>query len=326
MATAEGKLPNFFIVGVPKAGTTSLYHHLSQHPDVYMSPLKETSYFSPEMRIELLAPELRALGDRSAQNLRKYLDSPSPLLEPYFGGVVTGWADYCRLFKGVGEETAIGEATPGYLWSQTAATRIAARFPEARIIAILRNPADRAFSQYLQMSNTGTYRVSFQAHLGACLASSATEEINMLHPFLEYGLYAAQLHRYRDVFPAAQIGVWLYEDTRRPCFLGDVFEFLGVDRSFRPDTSKRYLEQRVPRTPYLNRILQRPGVAAGLRSLVPQPMRSALRSLVYRSRGSVAMSNRERSMLIDHYREDIGKLEGMLGKDLSGWLGSPRTQ
>jgi hypothetical protein len=111
-------LPNFLIVGAPKCGTTSLYAYLQQHPDVYMSLLKEPRYF-PCFGV---LPGERVVRDR---------------------------AEYKQLFDGVKTERAIGEASPHYLHAPEAAARIAAELPDAKIIVSLRNPADRAYSSYL---------------------------------------------------------------------------------------------------------------------------------------------------------------------------------
>ncbi len=171
-------LPNFFVVGAPKAGTTSLYHHQDQHPDIFMSPMKETSYFSPEVRIEYLESQLHARGRQGEEGLRAYLDSPP--LGKRFGGIVTEWADYCRLFEGAGEQAAIGEASPCYLRSPTAAGWIAALDAGAKVLMILRNPVDRAFSQYMQLANSNDYGCAFERHLEACLARTRKDEIGLL--------------------------------------------------------------------------------------------------------------------------------------------------
>ena len=107
-------LPNFLIIGAAKAGTTSLYHYLRQHPDVYMSPLKEPQYYADD-----IAP---AVSTRD---------------------------EYLRLFDGVTSQTAVGEASPQYLNSPSAPRRIAADLPDVKLIVSLRNPADRAYSYYL---------------------------------------------------------------------------------------------------------------------------------------------------------------------------------
>ena len=275
----ETRLPNFFIVGAPKAGTTSLYHHLRQHPDIYMSPLKETSYFSNEFRVENLVSDLEGIGRQSQAELRRYLDTHP--LGDRFGGMVTEWRDYLSLFEQAGMESAIGEASPGYLWSRTAALRIAQVAPHARIIMILRNPVERAFSQYMQMSNTGPYRLTFEEHIAACLAERSTDRISMVYPFLEYGLYSEQLDRYLATFPRSQLGIWLYEETLLPGFLQQVFEFLGVNAEFMPDTSKRYLEQHIPRITYLSRLAAHPAVASTLQMLVPETIRPMLKRIEF---------------------------------------------
>ena len=90
-------LPNFFIAGAPKAGTTSLYHYLDQHPEIYMSPIKEPCYFSSELRPEHYSEELQPWINREKHALKEYLDGP--ILEKRFGGLVSEWEDYVKLFR-----------------------------------------------------------------------------------------------------------------------------------------------------------------------------------------------------------------------------------
>src|SRR6266480_2280597 len=99
----EPVLPNFFIVGTGKAGTTSLYHYLQQHPQIYMSPIKEPCYFASEIRRENLT-------STHLQHIRWM----SRKLQDPFGWLVSEWNDYVRLFQDVHEETAIGEASVAY--------------------------------------------------------------------------------------------------------------------------------------------------------------------------------------------------------------------
>jgi Sulfotransferase domain len=241
------------------------------------------------------------------------------VLEQRFAGVVEDWEDYCRLFAGAGEGQATGEATPCYLWSKTAARRIADCVPGAKIIIILRNPADRAFSQHLQTIHSGGYSASFRQHIEASLAGLESDQISFAHPLLAYGLYAEQVQRYLDRFPAEQIGLWLYEDTRQPGFLREVFEFLGVDGGFVADTSQRHLEQRVPRMGGLQS-LRRRWNGSSLRRRIPARARAFLGKMVFHPNGSIKMTREDRGMLIDFYREDVLRLEAMIGRDLSAWL------
>src|SRR6185436_14847515 len=109
------RLPNFFIAGAPKAGTTSLYHYLDQHPQIYMSAIKEPHYFAAEVREENFDPKLRHWVARDTGDLREFLSGP--MREKRFGGIVAGWEDYLRLFANAGAESAVGEASVCYLWS-----------------------------------------------------------------------------------------------------------------------------------------------------------------------------------------------------------------
>jgi hypothetical protein len=179
--SAIPKLPNFFIVGAPKAGTTSLYAYLDQHISVYMSPLKEPNYFASELRVENFVEEARPRINCEIDALQDYLRGD--MSEKRFGGLVSTWDDYLKLYRKVSDETAIGEATPCYLWSETAARNIAARIPHAKIIISLRNPVDRAFSQYLHMVTVGSTRRSFREQIEANLRNES-KQLGPLRPLL----------------------------------------------------------------------------------------------------------------------------------------------
>ncbi len=309
--------PNFFIVGAPKAGTTSLYHYLDQHPDIYMSPLKEPSHFSLEVRPENFEPALRTQAIRDEEAVRRYLNGP--LDQKRFSGIVRSWEDYLRLFAPARGQHAIGEASVCYLWSRTAPTAIAARLPHARIIIVLRDPSDRAFSQYLHNISDGVLSSSFRSHIDSCLHRTSNA-FGVRHPMLEFGLYAAQVQRYLDTFPREQIAVWLYKDTHRPQFLPEVLRFLQVDPTFTIDNSTRHLQPQLPRFTGISQTLRRSGAWATIKKLTPAPLKPFVRNLAYRKPGSVKMSAEDRTFLIDYYKNDIQNLAKILNRDLSAWL------
>ncbi len=311
--------PNFFIVGAPKAGSTSLYHALDQHPDVYMSPIKEPCYFCMEVRPENFAPGQRERAYRIVAETHDYLHGPMD--EKRSGGIVCDWQDYLRLFAAATTQCAVGEASVNSLVSKSAAMAIAARIPHARIIMVLRSPADRTFSHYLHCVSDGFVTVPFRDHVRACLRHSG-EGLGLHEPFLEMGFYAAQVQRYLDHFPRRQIGIWIYEETRT-CpqeFLRQVFRFLDVDDTFVPDTATRYHEPRIPRIKTSGRPLKWARMTEFSRQILPAPIRVALRNAVYRPPGSVTMNLEDRALMLDFYRSDIHKLEGILGRDLGAWL------
>lgn len=310
-------LPNFFIVGAPKAGSTSLYHYLDQHPDIYMSPIKEPNYFATEIRPEIFSEDLLPRVEADLRALQEYLQGP--MREKRLGGLVTEWDDYLKLFQNVKEERAIGEASVCYLWSKTAASNIHARIPGAKIIMILRDPVDRMFSEYLHAVTDGRMGISFRQHVEACLRC---HDLKVHGPALELGLYSEELKRYAELFPPENIRVFLYEDYQRQQlkFLAEVFRFLGVDAGFVPDTSERHLGPRVPRSVRVGHFLKKYGVWQHASKLSSSRFRSFLKKVAIRPRGEVKVDPRDREFLQDYYRDDIRKLAGVLNRDLNSWL------
>ena len=128
-------MPNFLIIGAAKSGTTALYHSLKQHPQIYMSPVKEPRFFAFEGETP------RFCGPGDDRFVRKF---------------VTNFEDYLRLFEAVTDQIAIGEASTVYLtMSETSSRRIRHHLPHAKLIAVLRHPADRAYSQYQVRFSSG---------------------------------------------------------------------------------------------------------------------------------------------------------------------------
>ncbi len=265
-------------MGAPKAGTTSLYHYLDQHPEIYMSPIKEANHFASEVRLENFAEGYQDRVRRDMRAVQEYL--AGPMSEKQYGAVGLEWGDYLKLFRNANGQQAIGEASVCYLWSQSAARNIAARIPEARIVMILRHPAERAFSQYMQWAGRGKTNDTF---LEACKKSIACAggKFQAMSPFLEMGLYADQVKRYLDLFPRGSIHIVFYEDYQRDAraMFADTLRFLGVDDGFQPDMSQKYLTGGVRR----------------------------------------AMDDRDRSYLASFYGDDVRKLSQLLNRDLSHW-------
>lgn len=273
-------LPNFLIIGVAKGGTTSLHHYLRQHPEIYLTPVKETNFFWTEAR---------AHGRKTVQTL----------------------AEYERLFDGASTQKAIGEISPQYLNSETAAERIRRDLPDVRLVVSLRNPADRAWSDYL-----GRVRI---------LRESGTFEdaIRSGRPCLERGFYFTLLKRYYDRFLREQIHVMLYDDfaADQHAALRALFTFLGVNPDAAIDTRTKHNQAAVPRSVRLNRVLW-PLIVA-VQNLVPYRWRgsgllAALLSKTYQSAPPLAPELRRQ--LRDRYRDDIIATAELIRRDLSRWL------
>ncbi|MGH9622014.1 MAG: sulfotransferase [Bryobacteraceae bacterium] len=313
------RTPNFFIAGAPKAGTDALYYDLDQHPDIYMSPLKEPCYFSSEIRVGAFEANLQKRMRKEAEATREYI--AGPIREKRFGGIISEWEDYLRLFAGAKHEKRIGEGSVTYLWSKTAAAAIASRIPDARILIVLRNPAERAFAQYLKSVSDGTVACSFGQHLQACFSHSK-ECLGLLHPFLEYGMYGEQIARYLTVFPREQISISIFEEiaVNPSKWLADICESLGVSTAFSPDYGRGHYRPNVPRLVRLTQAAQRCGAWDIASRCIPKQLKTPIKHAVYRQPQSLKMEPENREFLRGYYRDDIRHLEDLLKKDLSIWL------
>jgi Sulfotransferase family len=293
-------MPNFFVVGAQKAGTTSLYHYLDQHPQVYMSPVKEPHFF------EGMYQEYRWPG------LRK-----SP---------VTDLRDYLALFDGVSDEKAIGEVSTSYLYSQKAPGLIRRSIPDAKLIAVLRNPADRAYSNYLHLLQLGFEPLANFADALQAEEGRVRDKWGPMWYYRRKGFYHAQIERYFDTFDRDRVMVYLYDDLRAHSLdvLRDIFRFLEVDETFVPDTSIEHNTSGLPRskTLYL-RVKKLTARYPGLleRFLPAGPYRYAKSRFFVKPPPFPTEVRRE---LIDSYREDILKLQELIGRDLSPWLRDKR--
>ncbi len=202
----QGRLPDFFIVGHAKCGTSALYQMLSGHPQIHM-PVKEPWFFTPEKR---------ARGGRGGS------DGHSGTLEGYMA-----------LFTGAGPGQRVGEATPSYLSSSTAAREIAALRPDARIIAILREPVSFLRSYHLQAVQNHN-EPEHDLRKAIALDESRLQADEGPRHGRAYGRvvqYVEQLRRYHAVFPREQVLVLIYEDFRddNEATVRQVLRFLDVD-------------------------------------------------------------------------------------------------
>jgi Sulfotransferase domain len=230
----QKRVPDFFIVGHPKCGTTALYETLKRHPQIYMPDAKEPNFFSAEWQTS---------------------DGPPETLD-----------DYLSLFNAAKPEQRIGEASAFYLASCNAASGIASTQPAAQIIAILREPASFLYSLHLQFvqSDFETEKNLRKAlsledvrRQGRHVPRSASNWQRRLL-YADHVRYVEQLHRYHALFPSEQVMVIIYDDFRRDnkTTVKAVLRFLGVDDTSPIDMAEVNPTVRV-RSRYLNHIIYR---------------------------------------------------------------------
>ncbi len=301
------RLPTFVILGAQKSGTTSLYHYLGQHPEVFMPEVKEPSFLA----LYGCDKEFRGPQDPAAANPYRTLEA------------------YASLFAGSEGFKAVGEASTLNLYYPTTIDNIQAFIPTARLVCILRNPVERAYSHYNFVRMLGREPLdSFEAAFDGEDAR-IREDWGPIWHYKSRGYYYSQLNPYFSAFPREQIKVYLLEDlkTDQEGTLRDLFRFVGVEASFVPPVLESKNVSSVPRFAWLNRAVYIPGLVRRMaRAFVPKTRRERLRQSAidwlqkHNARAPDRLTPFMRKRLQAVYREDIEKLQTLLNRDLSGWL------
>jgi hypothetical protein len=314
------RLPDFFIAGHPKCGTTALYLMLKSHPQVFMPDVKEPRYF--------------AADQRSAHGRHPPRDRPRTL------------EGYLALFAQARPEQLVGEASPNYLSSRVAARAIADVQPRARVIVILREPASFLRSFHLQMVSS---KVETETDFGKALALEEQRRKGQRiprgshHPeallYSDQVRYAEQIERFRAVLPPENVLVLIYEDFRadNQATARRVLEFLDLDASVALEAveTKPLRAVRSRRLHDLVWLARRAGknpAAAGWRgrmlaALVPGPMRSGSSQARWRRalyRTPPPPDERLMLELRRRFEPEVRALGELLGRDLHALWGYDR--
>ena len=294
-------LPNFFIVGAPKSGTTALAHYLSQHPNCFFSERKELHYFCPSIEYHYR---------------------------------ISDWQDYLSFFRDARQGDAIGEGSVWYLYSPDAAHKIYSCVPEAKIIIMLRNPADMLESLHQQYVWNGYEPISelqsaLTAHNDRMNGKNRPNKSIMNKKYAPAGLvyweacfYALQVRRFLDKFGPDAVKIVKYDDfkadTQRT--FTETCQFLGIDHSFIPSFEivnqrksirSRKLEHLMQRPPRAVRTLRRLRAAQALRKKIQEANRTKPRR---------QMTPELRDWVLKFYTDDISELQEITALDLSDWL------
>jgi hypothetical protein len=310
---AHPSMPNFLIIGAAKSGTTSLYNYLKQHPDIYMPSVKEPSYF---------------IADEG-----EILHSIGPNRQPIGGSRINNLATYQALFSEATREKARGEASPKYLYFPEAAQRIKSKLPDVTIIAILRHPVDRAYSNFLHHIRDGRevyddFVIALQEEPKRIEEGWGSE-----YHYRNRGFYYKQLLPYYAAFGSEAVHVFLYDDLRKDPvgMVRNIFRILGVDQAFVPDMKAQYNVSGLPKNRSLHRAYHflegsNRSILKELGKLVlPKQVRAKLKndvrqSLYRKNFVKPKLSPEVRAELQKGYQEDILQLQHLVKRDLSHWL------
>lgn len=284
-------LPNFLIIGAPKAGTTGLYQTLRHHPQIFLSQVKEPNFF--------LSPE-------------------------YFKHI-NNEQDYRALFNNIKpQHLAIGEASVGYLGWPKAAKKIYAAIPEARLIAILRQPAERIYSHYLMYLRVGEEKITNFSTIVDAMTGVHDIPLKNGEIYRMFSLYSASLKRYLTLFPREQMCIFLYEDWKNNSdqMMHELLTFLKVT----PDVKLKIRHDNAGGLPLF------PGFYQFLNT--PNPVKGFIRRLFPYTWGKKMIDSASQTMLVKAppldpelrfrlnqiFRDDILELQDLICRDLSAWL------
>ena len=295
-------LPNFLIAGAPKSGTTSLFYYLRQHPDIYLPVRKELHYFS----YEYLEKSSNGPGDKQI------------LLS-----LCSTRAEYESHYADVGDERMIGEVSPSYLYYSAVRERIQIELGKIKIIIILRNPIEKAHSQYMHMVRDNRETLSFYDAL-----MTEQERINSewsdIWRYAESSLYSKRIKEYISLFGAGNIKIILFDDftSRTDEIMRDLFEFLNVDPEFVCETEKTYNRTGVSKSKIVSEFFGKSNLIKTIaKKIIPERIRLPIRlAILDINTGKKPLIDPEsQKYLRDYFGDDVEELEGLLETRLN-WL------
>lgn len=306
-------MPDLFIVGAPKSGTTSLYEWLKGHPEVFMTPVKEPCFYARDLAQDKSGNFLRYESDRDR---------------------------YLALFADAGDAKRVGEASTRYLYSRDAPSLIAQDQPGARIVAVLRNPVDMIASLHAHKLAGGTEDLAdFEQALAAEVDRHAGRRIPrdsnpLLATYRDRAHFGEQIERWFDVFGRDQVHVILFEEMVRDpaAHFGRLLEFLDVDRTYRPDSFGAHNRAHGARGGLLRTVARTRPVQFVTWRVLPSLMGDARTRELSRRFGHSRLRRRviQRAEVPDELRRrleagfapDVARLSGLLGRDVASvWFG-----
>jgi hypothetical protein len=293
-------LPDLLIAGAPKAGTTALHAALQHHPQLFMSPVKEPKFFLTD------GPPPARGGPGDARTYREHV-----------------WRreDYEALFAAAPPGTLKGEATPFYLYDLNAQRRIQAAVPNVKIIAILRDPVERAHSNWTHLWSAGLDPIDDVVR--ACAEEGRRIAAGWAHfwHYTSLGRYGEQLAHLFTLFPREQVLIFRYRDlVDRPAeTLDRICAFLGVRQGLVSQVPRENVTAHPDASP-------RHTLLSSFRRRLPATLAEPIETLLqHRGESRRPLTWEQRSGLLPYFADDIALLGEVTGEDFSDWLG-PRSR
>ena len=289
-------LPNFFVVGAQKAGTTSLHNYLCSHPDIFLPTMKETKFFADDER---------------------YIKGLSYYLSEHF----STWHG----------EKAVGEIDPDYMYFEQVLERMDVNLDlrATKFIFVLRNPVDRAFSHYLMTVRRGVENLSFEEAIRLESKRISKDYLTKMHfSYISRGFYLPQIQRFLAYLDKTNMLFILSDDLKNNTLdaLTSCYRFLSVEEAvIPPDLDVLHHVAMAPRSKRLLQLILRESLAKKLfHMLVPsdkvrKKFRKKMLEMNQTSEHGLVMQEDTRRMLAGMYREHNSQLAEFIGRDLSHW-------
>lgn len=303
------KYPNFLLIGAGKSGTTSIYDYLKQHPDVYLTPTKETNFFAVE-----------------GQTPVDPKDDPEGFF--YYPWAIYNLDDYKKQYDGIKNEKIAGEVCPAYLYKPNTHTNIKRYVPDVKLIAIFRNPADRLFSRWLHLVRdnrkpTDTFEEVFNKDSIWWKRDDLVQE----------GFYFTHLKKYFEIFDKDKIKVYLMEDMKNDtkAFIKDLYQYLEIDDSFEPVTDISFNVSGIPKNKMADKLYGTNSVIGkSMKMISPKfynnlknsnNLKRMINKLRKKNMDKPKLSLENRKKLINEiYKDEILQLQDLINRDLRHWI------
>lgn len=296
------RLPNFICIGAPKSGTTSLHHYLKQHPEVFLPDKKELHFFAAED----LARRQAGPGDRYVvEEVVKTLD------------------DYRRHYSKVANATAVGEMSPSYLYyHDTVVGRIKDLLGDVKIIVLLRNPVEKAYSQYMHLVGEARETMDFKMAL-AMEKERSDAGYGDFWLYKTSSTYADGLEHYFSEFGPDNVRVYLSDELKKETrsILADICSYIGVDPAYDFDVKHGFNRSGLPKSRLVANLFMKPNIlTAAARKIIPSRLGAPVRRFIQERNVGVtpALDPEVYSELRSWFEPDIRRVEILLGRQ-TGW-------
>jgi len=296
------KLPNFLIVGAAKSGTTSLYYYLKEHPEICISKnIKETFFFTGK--------DFKDVNKESC-NYGRY--------------AVTSLERYKLLFNHCANKKVRGEVCVAYLFFYKESIQNIKKIlsDKVKIIIVLRNPIDRAFSNYLHHVRDGCEKETFEKAL-SLEKERKRKKWWWGYYLIEAGMYYDQVKAYLENF--SEVKIYLYDDLKKDplSLVQDIYRFLEVNDSFTPKSlGIKYNVSGIPKNRFFYEIIFKSNpIKSVITPFIPRNLREKIIAIASQKLlKKPQMKPETREYLKELYQEDVLKLQGLIKKDLTHWL------